>query len=500
MVLDKLKSLAIDQESLKAAAPAAPAGKPPSKKQIYQSRYNFGVNFGSLFVLEKFIFDKFFIDNTSCELEAITAYSKKNGAENTQKDLEDHWNNYATDQDWEWLKSKGVTAIRIPIGYWHVNGGSFANDTPFAKVAGVYKNAWSIFKNIVAKAKQYDIGVLIDLHALPGGANAAEHSGQQLSKAEFWKSKKNEKLALSVLEFIAQEFKNEENIVGLQIVNESEFDNTAASQKHYYTKAVKHIRNIDSEIPIVISDGWWPDQWVKWVVENEQDLKNQSVGIVIDHHVYRCFSDADKKKAPEQIIKDLNGDLLTNLSGQADVMVGEYSCVLDGDSWNKAGGDRNELVKQYGNELSKLFYQRAGAGSYFWTFRFEHGDGGEWGFVPQVETGAIPSRPTQVTQVPPEDEVNKILENELNQHSQYWDGQNKNEKYEHWRYKEGFITGWADANEFSKFDGSTIGRINAWKIARRNEHISHRKNSNFLWEWDQGFDKAVSIFNQVAFS
>lgn len=83
MVLDKLKSLAIDQESLKAAAPAAPAGKPPSKKQIYQSRYNFGVNFGSLFVLEKFIFDKFFIDNTSCELEAITAYSKKNGTENT---------------------------------------------------------------------------------------------------------------------------------------------------------------------------------------------------------------------------------------------------------------------------------------------------------------------------------------------------------------------------------------------------------------------------------
>lgn len=500
MVFDKLKGLAIDKESLKAAGPAAPVGKAPSKKSIYQNRYNFGVNFGSLFVLEKFIFDKFFIDDTTCELEAITAYSKKNGVDNTRKELENHWNSYASDDDWQWLKSKGVTAIRIPIGYWHVNGGIFTSDTPFSSIASIYKNAWVILKNIIAKAKENEIGVLIDLHALPGGANTAEHSGQKLSKADFWKSKKNEKIALSVVEFLAEDFKNDENIVGLQIVNESEFDNNPVGQKHYYTKAVKHIRKINPEIPIVISDGWWPDQWVKWVIENEQDLKNQSVGIIIDHHVYRCFSDSDKKKSPEQITQDLNGDLLTNLSGQADIIVGEYSCVLDGDSWNKAGGDRNELVKKYGNELSKLFFQRAKAGSYFWTYKFEHGDGGEWGFVPQVETGAIPTRPTALNNIPPEDEVNKIVENELNQHSDYWNGQNKKEKYEHWRYKEGFITGWADANEFAKFNGSTIGRISAWKSARRNEHINHRNNSRFLWEWDQGFDKAVDVFNQIAFS
>lgn len=500
MVLDKLKSLAIDKESLRAAGPAAPVGKPPTKKAIYQNRYNFGVNFGSLFVLEKFIFDKFFIDDTNTELDAIKAYQEKNGSETTRKDLEDHWNNFVTDQDWQWLKSKGVTAVRIPIGYWHVNGGLFASDTDFSSVAGLYKNAWVIFKNIVRQAKEHEIGVLVDLHALPGGANTAEHSGCSLKKADFWKTKKYEKIALSILEFLADDLKNEENLVGIQIVNESEFDNTAASQKHYYTKAVKHIRKINKEIPIVISDGWWADQWVKWVTENEQDLKNQSVGVVIDDHVYRCFSDSDKAKSPEQIIKDLDGDLLTNLSGEADIIVGEYSCVLDGASWDKAGGDRNQLVKQYGNELSRLFFQRARAGSYFWTFKFEHGDGGEWGFVPQVETGAIPSRPTQVTKLPSDDEVNKILENELNQHSQYWDNQNKNEKYEHWRYKEAFITAWSDAKEFSNFNGSTIGRLSAWKSARRNEHINHRNNSKFLWEWDQGFDKAISVFHQVAFS
>ena len=37
------------------------------------------------------------------------------------------------------------------------------------------------------------------------------------------------------------------------------------------------------------------------------------IGVVLDEHVYRCFSDDDKKK-PQQIIDDLQGDVLTNLN------------------------------------------------------------------------------------------------------------------------------------------------------------------------------------------
>ncbi|CCH45484.1 Glucan 1,3-beta-glucosidase 3 [Wickerhamomyces ciferrii] len=498
MVFDKLKKLTGDKP-LVPAAPAAPAGQAPDKKTIYRNRYNFGVNFGSQFVLEKFIFDKFFVDNTGTELEAITAYIKQNGADNTQKDLEAHWSGFATDDDWNWLKSKGVKAVRLPIGYWHVNGGSFASGTPFASIAGVYKNAWNHIKDVVNKAKDNEIGVLVDLHAVPGGANTGDHSGQKLDKPEFWSNKNYQQIAIQALEFIANEFKDQENVVGLQIVNEIDFDNNPSNQQEYYRKATKHIRQIDGNIPIIISDGWWPDQYVKWINENEQNLNNQSVGLVIDDHVYRCFSDADKAKSPEQIIKDLDGDVLTNLSGPADIIVGEYSLVLDGESWNKTSGDRAQLVHQYGNELSRIFAERASTGTYFWTLKFEHGDGGEWGFYPSVNSGAIPAHPTGLSKVPTEDEFNSILNNELNQHSSYWDGQNPNEKYEHWRYQEGFTSAWVDSQSFGQFNGSKIGRLSAWKSARRAEHIQNRGNSNFIWEWEQGFDKAISIFSQVAF-
>jgi aryl-phospho-beta-D-glucosidase BglC (GH1 family) len=228
-LFDKLKTIG---EDIKPAGPAAPVGKPPDKKSIYRNRYNFGVNFGSLFLLEKFIFHQFFINDTNTEFDAISAYIKEHGEEKTRSDLENHWNSYVTDDDWNWLKSKGVTGIRIPVGYWHVDGGSFTKGTPFSKIAPVYKNSWGILKSLIAKAEQYGIGVLVDLHALPGGANTAEHSGIQLKKAEFWGDGKDEKIALSILEFIAQDLKKFENISGLQIINESEFDNTASHQKN----------------------------------------------------------------------------------------------------------------------------------------------------------------------------------------------------------------------------------------------------------------------------
>ena len=61
------------------------------------------------------------------------------------------------------------------------------------------------------------------------------------------------------------------------------------------------------------------------------------IGVVLDEHVYRCFSDDDKKKKPQQIIDDLQGDVLTNLNDNGkgvDFIVGEYSCVLDQQSWD----------------------------------------------------------------------------------------------------------------------------------------------------------------------
>lgn len=79
--------------------------------------------------------------------------------------------------DWEFLKAVGkVTSVRLPIG-WFTLGAWCCKGTAFEPVSGVYQNAWSHVKRYVYTASEYGIGTLIDLHALPGGANADAHSG-----------------------------------------------------------------------------------------------------------------------------------------------------------------------------------------------------------------------------------------------------------------------------------------------------------------------------------
>ena len=70
----KLKSKASD---IPQADSASTSGKPPSTKQIYQSRQNFGVNFGACFVLEKWIYHELFSEtNGDAELDAVLSLFK----------------------------------------------------------------------------------------------------------------------------------------------------------------------------------------------------------------------------------------------------------------------------------------------------------------------------------------------------------------------------------------------------------------------------------------
>lgn len=496
-MFDKLK-LKSKGSSITAADPVVKAGAEPTKKLIYQSRRNFGVNIGACFVLEKWIFHELFPEGTDCELDAVTKVVKDKGKDGAREAFENHWINFMNDDDWKWLQEHKVTSIRVPLGYWDVDGGKFTNGTRFSKVKDVYQNAWKIFKEkFVEPAGSHGISVLVDIHGLPNGANGNDHSGEKSGgEAGFWNSGDMQLLVCDMLRFIAKDLKKYDNICGIQIVNESEFANNAKRQERYYAAAINLIREHDKDIPVIISDGWWPDQWAKWVQSNQGE--GQSLGVVIDHHCYRCFSDDDKKKSPRQITEDLDKDLLTNLNNNGegvDLMVGEYSCVIDGESWKRDGAQdqRDNFVVDYGRKQSTLLSQRATFGSYFWTFKFQSGNGGEWDFKTMVNKGAIEPL-TVKDSVPDENTRNERLDHQFKAHCDYWNNQNPKEKYEHDRYKQGFEAAWNDATAFAKFNGSTIGRVYPWKIARLQEHIKKHGSLKHLWEFEQGYESGLAEF------
>lgn len=458
------------------------------KKEVYRNRYNYGVNLGGLFVLENWIYDGGLDKGGDSEFDAVNAQAKESSVDEAAKKLQDHYKDYIGKIDWNWLKNEaGVTAFRVPVGYWHVGNGQFVDDLPFGPLKEVYSKAqpWDFLKQLIKKAGEYDIGILVDIHGLPGGANTDSHSGSTGGSAAFFNTSKYvDKMVKEAIPFIVKDACTEaENVIGLQIVNEAAFDNNAKGQKNYYSQAISAIRDIDSGLPVVISDGWWPQQWADWLKDEGLDAN-----VVIDSHVYRCFSDEDKSKDAGKIIDDLSKSV-NFPKDQADFTCGEFSCVLDGQTWEKTSGARDELIKQYGCREIDVFSKTASWGWFFWTLQFKHGDGGEWGFVPMVNKGAISCCKENNGAKADENRVQDLV----NDHVNYWSDKG-GDKMEHWRFEDALRAVINDVKAFAQFDNSRLGRWRAWGLQRRSQYINEKGDGEFMWEWDQGWQRGIEEF------
>ncbi|SCU78524.1 LANO_0A03224g1_1 [Lachancea nothofagi CBS 11611] len=484
----KVQKLKISDDK-KESLPDVGSSEDLSKREIYRNRYNFGVNFGSLFVQESYIYHSLFSEGGDNEHDAIAALVAKSSVEEVARKLQQHYESYVSDQDWQWLqKEAGVTAVRLPIGYWHVDNGRFiSKDMKFHDLKSVYEAAkpWEAVRKIIKSAADHGIGILVDIHGVPGGANKDAHSGENSGQANFFSTQAFVAPVVDdMVPFIVKDIcKPNENVIGLQVINEAAFSNSAKDEKKFYAKVIQAVQSIDDSLPVVISDGWWPAQWADWLEENK--FTNS---VVIDSHVYRCFSDSDKKKNAAQITDELPQSV--NFSNdKADYMVGEFSCVLDGNTWEKTKENRDECVSKFGQKQTQVFQDKASWGWFFWTFKFQEGDGGEWGFQPMVNKGCIPKRP-RVSPAIDDKKVQQIVDGHVN----YWNGKGK--KFEHERFEDGLQTAISDIQAFDEFDHSRVGRTHFFKSLRRSQHVAEKGDSEFVWEWEQGYDQGLSEFNK----
>lgn len=186
----------------------------------------------------------------------------------------------------------------------------------------------AIVREFVAAAHNHGVGVLLDLHGLPGGANAEDHSGTSSHKAALWGNKKNLELAKQSLHFIACEIHNGmHGVEGLQIVNES--THNAEGMYDFYAQVIEIIGGVDENIPIIISDAWDLPTTINWV-NSRHPYNSRRNPIIIDTHRYYTFSDKDRASSPQEIIStipnelhEVNAGALCD-KGEVQVIVGEW--------------------------------------------------------------------------------------------------------------------------------------------------------------------------------
>jgi aryl-phospho-beta-D-glucosidase BglC (GH1 family) len=263
----------------------------------------------------------------------------------------------------------------LPIGYWDLPGNDFTIDTPFEQYNHVYEHAWFYIKALCAKADSRGIGVVLDFHGLPGGANPDDHSGTNSGKAELWVNNASLELSRRCFEFVSRETLGIDNVIAIEVINEAIYN--APGMYDWYDSVINLISSINPTMPVYISDGWDLSRAIEYSLRKNSVSTKGFCPILIDTHKYYCFSDANKFESPQHIIKCIPSELDALNSKEGDVasrgavqvIIGEYSCTLAESSWTKKGKvERSALEKQFGNAQIQAWQKKAG-GSFFWTYK-----------------------------------------------------------------------------------------------------------------------------------
>lgn len=324
-----------------------------------------GVNLGGWLVLERWMTPSLF-EGTAAEDEL--GYCA--GADRRLRDrLHKHRETFVTADDFRWLASQGIEAVRIPVGYW-----TFGDDKPFAATIGYLDRAF-------AWAEETGIKVLISLHGAPGSQNGNDHSGCK-GPVAWHTDPRHVEATLAVIRKLARRYKDAPALLGISVLNEPDVDIPRPTLAGFYVSAYRIIRQECGPRPwVVFSDGFRPDRW-RWVLH-----KWLYRGAYIDTHQYQVFGQADKDMPGAEHLRHTLRDiplLLNRMRRHHPVVVGEWSAALDPRSLTGLdAAAQQEMLAAY-CLAQRQVYDRMDAW-FYWSYKTE--SGGPWSYRHCAERG-----------------------------------------------------------------------------------------------------------------
>ncbi|KAH7329464.1 glucan 1,3-beta-glucosidase [Stachybotrys elegans] len=192
-----------------------------------------GAGLGGMLNMENFI-----TGYSGHEHEHREALAKVLGQEKADFFFSRLLHHFFTEADAALFASLGFNCLRIPFNYRH-----FMDDNE----PGVIKQSgFDLLDRLVDICGKYNIYVVLDLHAVPGGQNQDWHSDSGISKALFWEFRDFQDRAIQLWEALAKHYAGNPVIAGYNPLNEP------ADPKHtrllaWYERAEKTIRAIDPE-------------------------------------------------------------------------------------------------------------------------------------------------------------------------------------------------------------------------------------------------------------
>ncbi|KAI4988088.1 hypothetical protein ZWY2020_029718 [Hordeum vulgare] len=255
--------------------------------------------------------------------------------------LKNHWSTYIVEDDFRFISSR-LTAVRIPVGWWIASDPS----PPAPYVGGSLQTLDKAFK----WAEEYNLGVIIDLHAAPGSQNPFEHSASK-DGSQDWGTKRpltSRKLP---------------SLLAVELLNEPLAPRASLeSLKTYYRDGYNAVRKHSSEAYVIMSN--------RLSSPDPTELLEFAGGLpkaVVDVHYYVLFNSMFDTFTVQQnidFIKTNYSSALSTVTKQNGPLtfVGEWVA-----EWQVPNATKEDL-KMFANTQMDV-YGKATFGWAYWTLK-----------------------------------------------------------------------------------------------------------------------------------
>lgn len=341
-----------------------------------------GVNLGGWFVLEGWMSPNLFSGvNGSDE----TAFMEQKP--NAVVELENHWNTFITEDDFEYLSLHGIEYVRIPIPWW-LDGASFEYTHENVTHNVQYANSLYYIERAMEWAETYNIKVLLDLHTAPGCQNGFDNGG--ITGVLQWPSSENVSLTVEVIDFIAEHFSSYDSLWGIEVLNEPGWGVNMGILQGYYVDAYEAIRNHNETVWVGFHDGFRNYDTTSWRnFFRDNDFEN----VFFDIHLYQTFGDTwgDFDIVDHvDFVNDAQYRTVHQYDGIVPIVIGEWSLGLQGNVFEGLNAEGTEEVRRaFGNAQLNVFEDAFGW--FFWSYKIDRTSHLEWDMRRLIDNGTFPN-------------------------------------------------------------------------------------------------------------
>lgn len=324
-----------------------------------------GVNLGGWLILEKWMTPSVFDGG-----DAVDEYTFMQAPRAREK-LREHQKNFIREEDFKWMQQHGINAIRIPVGYWVLDG-----DGPFVSCIGRLDWAFRM-------AEKYRLFVVVSMHGAPGSQNGRDHSGR-IGKAEWYDSDARLERTIGVLERLAERYKDSRAFWGLQLLNEPRPGIFQWKLRNFYNDAYRRVAAIlGSHTRVIFHDAFTPRLMSNaiWTIKNRP--------VCMDIHWYH-FMIPPWRRLPVawycRWILRPRKRLLRRLQKWHEVIIGEWSAVIATDTFKRYPKSQHEsMMDKFAMEQLRVY--ELADGWFYWSYKTE--GRGIWNFRSMIEDGRI---------------------------------------------------------------------------------------------------------------